>query len=358
MADRTAEVDVLLVEDNPGDAQLVDYHLSDPAVSHFVDDVGLTHVETLGAAEKAMTADSFDVLLLDLGLSKSDGLETLDAASQFTDDEPIIVLTGLNDRETALEAIERGAQDYLPKGELDSDRLVRALRYSIVRRRQERAIEQRKDQLDFFISILRHDILNGMNVIQSRSEMLVEELDGEQKSHAETICKWSDDIADLTSTVRSVLNTLTDDSGLELEVVQLDDVVEDVVDRVESMAPGVTVSVSMEDELSVQADGLLSDVLGNLATNSVEHGSDEPTVQITAGEYDGSVRLRVADDGPGIDDDLKESVFDRGTKGGRSSGTGFGLYFVDSMVQAYHGDVWVEDSELGGVAFVVELQAP
>lgn len=356
MADHTAGLDVLLVEDNPGDAQLVEHHLGDPAVSHFVDDVTLTHVESLDDAAAAMSTDSHDVLLLDLGLSDSDGLETLDLASQFAGGIPIIVLTGINDRETAMEAIERGAQDYLPKGELDGDRLVRALRYAVVRRRQEQAVEQRKDQLDFFNGILRHDILNGMNVILSRSEMLAEDLDGENERHAETICKWSDDIVELTSTVRSVLRTLTDESGLELETVRIDDVLDDVAERVESMDPDATATVSTEDGLSVQADGLLGDVLGNLATNAVEHGGDEPAVDITARECEGMVRIRVADDGPGIDDERKQTVFDRGEKGGRSSGTGFGLYFVKSMVDAYHGDVWVQDSEAGGAAFVVELR--
>ncbi len=355
MADQTTGLDVLLVEDNPGDAKLVEHHLSDPAISHFVDDVDLTHVETLDDADGAMSTDPHDVVLLDLGLSETGGLETLDRAASFTDGRPIIVLTGIDDRETAMEAIERGAQDYLPKGELDGDRLVRALRYSIVRRRQERAVEQRKDQLDFFNNILRHDILNGMNVIQSRSEMLVEELDGEQRERAETISRWSDDIVDLTTTVRSVLSTLTDDSGLALESVPLDPVVENVADRVRSMSADTTVEVSKPDGLAVRADGLLDDVFANVATNAVEHGVGATTVRISASESDGLVRVRIADDGPGIDDGRKSTVFDRGEKGTRSSGTGFGLYFVSSMVEAYEGSVWVEDADDGGAAFVVEL---
>jgi len=65
--------------------------------------------------------------------------------------------------------------------------------------------------------------------------------------------------------------------------------------------------------------------------------------------------LRVADDGPGVDDGRAGDLFERGEKGTASTGSGFGLFFVDSMVDSYGGDVRVEDSEAGGAAFVVEL---
>lgn len=357
MAGATNDLDVLLVEDNPGDARLVEHHLDDPAVAHFVDDVSLTHVETLDEAAESLQTDSFDVLLLDLGLTGSTGLATLGRASEIVDGQPIIVLTGLDDRETAMEAIERGAQDYLPKGELDGDRLVRALRYAVVRRKQARSMQRRQEELEFFNSILRHDILNGMHVIMTRSDALVDSLDGEQAEHARTIRKWSDDIVDLTATVRSILGTLANESGPELEPVALGPVLDDVAKRIETKAAGTAVSISQEPDLAVNADGLLGDVLGNIGTNAVEHGGTDPVVEISATNHDDVVRITIADDGPGVENERKESIFGQGQKGTTSSGTGFGLYFVDSMVEAYDGRVWVEDSDRGGAAFVVELPA-
>jgi len=67
------------------------------------------------------------------------------------------------------------------------------------------------------------------------------------------------------------------------------------------------------------------------------------------------VRVRIADDGPGIPPEQRRLVFERGEKGRGSSGTGFGLYFVDSMVESYDGRIWVEESDSGGAAFVIEL---
>lgn len=357
MAGTTSRLDVLLVEDNPGDAHLVEHHLDDPAIAHFVDDASVTHVESLAAAEDAVTDADYDVILLDLGLPESEGLETLERAREFTTSEPIIVLTGIDDRETAMEAIERGAQDYLPKGQLDGDRLVRALRYAVVRRRQERSIERRRDQLEFFNGILRHDILNAMSVIMSHSAILEAELEDEQEEHVRTIRKWSDDIVDMTSTVRSVLGTLADQSEHALEPVSLAPVVDDVTERVETMESSGTITADCPPDVAVSADGLLEEVLGNLATNAVEHAGDDPTIGISAERKEGIVRVRITDDGPGIPDDRKKSVFQQGSKGARSSGTGFGLYFVASMVDAYDGDVRVEDAAGGGAAFVVDLPA-
>jgi len=358
MADETTNLDALLVEDNPGDATLVEHHLASPSVAHFVDDVTLTHVESLAAAEEALSDGAFDVLLLDLGLQQSTGLATLDRARGITEAIPIIVLTGMDDRESAMEAIERGAQDYLPKDELDGDRLVRSLRYAVVRSRQQRQLQRQNEQMDFFNSILRHDILNGMNVIQSRGELLANELDGEQGEWAETIVDWSDNVTDLTRKVRSTLTTLTDESSGELVPIELSPVIEAEADRARQIDRDSSISVDCPDGQRAMADELLGDVIGNLLTNAIEHTDGPVEVSVSVTVWDQRVRITIADDGPGVDEADRERIFQRGEQGSNSGGSGFGLYFVDSMVESYGGDVWVEASDAGGARFVVELFEP
>jgi CheY-like chemotaxis protein len=239
MTGRTS-LEVLLVEDNPGDATLVEHYLGGSEPIHFVDDISLTHAASLEAAE-TLEIELFDVLLLDLGLPGSTGLATLDRAGETLGDLPIIVLTGMEDREKSMAAIERGAQDYLPKSELDGDRLVRALRYAVVRSRQQRTLRRRSDQMEFFNSILQHDMLNGMNVIRARGELLTENLEGENRRYAETIVDWSDDIIDLTQKVRSVLKTLSTDGMTEMEQRDLSEVLDAAADRARSMSRACTV---------------------------------------------------------------------------------------------------------------------
>jgi len=349
----TTRLDVLLVEDNQGDAGLVQHYLDSASDIHFVDEIALTHVESLAAVDE-IELERFDVLLLDLGLPGSTGLATLDRAAEMVDDVPIIVLTGLQNRQKSMEAIQHGAQDYLPKSDLDGDRLVRVLRYAVVRSRQQRTLRRRREQMEFFNSILRHDMLNGMNVIRARGEMLAETLDGDEREYADTIVKWSDDIIDLTGKVRSVLETLSEDGMTEMERRDLGAVLEDAAERARSTSDACTVNNHVEG-IQVAADELLEDVFANLFLNAVEHGGDDVTIDVTAAVEDVTVSVRIADDGPGIPPEQRRRVFERGQKGSGSSGTGFGLYFVDSMVESYGGKVWVTESERGGAAFVVEL---
>src|SRR5215813_854078 len=117
---------VLLVEDNLGDARLAQEMLSES--SDFEADV--TCVGRLNQAAEVLTSQSFDVVLLDLSLPDSNKLEGLQRLQPLSKETPIIVLTGLNDKAQALEALKHGAQDYLLKGTMNSEALIRVIQYS------------------------------------------------------------------------------------------------------------------------------------------------------------------------------------------------------------------------------------
>ena len=121
---------VLLVEDNFGDARLAQEMISESP--NFEADV--TCVGRLSQAVEVLTNQSFDVVLLDLSLPDSHKLDGLQRLQPLTKEAPIIVLTGLNDRAQALEALKHGAQDYLLKGTMNSDALIRVIQYSIERK--------------------------------------------------------------------------------------------------------------------------------------------------------------------------------------------------------------------------------
>jgi PAS domain S-box-containing protein len=216
-------------------------------------------------------------------------------------------------------------------------------------------LKRREEQMEFFNNILRHDILNGMNVIEARAELLSDTLTGAEATYVETILDWSRDIVDLTQKVRSVLSTMSDDGMTEAEPMALEPVIEGAVNKAASMDEDCTVETDIDDDLAVVADDLLNDVVGNILTNAVEHGGPGSTIEVTAERADSMVRLHIADDGPGIPVPERETVFDKGEYGTESTGTGFGLYFVSVMVDGYGGDIWVEESDLGGSEFVVEL---
>ncbi len=127
---------ILLVEDNPGDADLIREMLPPDSP----EGVEIECVSRLSKALECVRVVRFEIILLDLGLPDSQGLETIRAMRHGAPSLPIIVLTGNQDEQVGLEAIREGAQDYLVKGHLDNRMLMRAIRYAMERKRAEEVL--------------------------------------------------------------------------------------------------------------------------------------------------------------------------------------------------------------------------
>jgi MinD-like ATPase involved in chromosome partitioning or flagellar assembly/CheY-like chemotaxis protein len=137
MQDRS--LSILLVEDNAGDARLLREMMQDAGG----DNLDLTHVPNLTQASETLNAGSFDVVLLDLGLPESRGLDTFLNLHQDHPDVPIVVLSGLDDEEVAISAVQEGAQDYLVKKQISGGSLLRSVRYAVERHiARERELSQ------------------------------------------------------------------------------------------------------------------------------------------------------------------------------------------------------------------------
>ena len=124
--------EILLVEDDSGDAELLYELLAQVPNMQF----DVTHVTRLAEASEQTKVEPYDVILLDLALPDSHGMETIRAMVSVAPTIPIVVLTGLNDEETGLEALRNGAQDYLVKGQVDSSAVTRAMRFAMQRHRE------------------------------------------------------------------------------------------------------------------------------------------------------------------------------------------------------------------------------
>ncbi len=120
---------VLLIEDDSDDALLIQRYLSSAMKIPYQ----VRHVDRLEKGLAFLNSGGADVVLLDLGLPDGNGLRTLDKAHALSPHIPIIVLTGHDDDDIAVEALHNGAQDYLVKGKVDGGLLQRAIRYAIER---------------------------------------------------------------------------------------------------------------------------------------------------------------------------------------------------------------------------------
>jgi phosphoserine phosphatase RsbU/P len=133
----------LLVEDNPGDARLIEAMIG----LHGGDVFKIEHVERLSEAIQRAEAGGLGVILLDLSLPDSHGLDTFARLHAHAPNVPIIVLSGLNDTRIAVQAVHDGAQDYLIKGEVEGQLLVRAMRYAMERKRLTRKLAEYAEEL-------------------------------------------------------------------------------------------------------------------------------------------------------------------------------------------------------------------
>lgn len=129
---------VLIVEDNPGDVRLLQEALYDVEAHH----VKLTSADTLSDAMELLQNKQFDVALVDLSLPDADGLESVERLQARAPGLPILVLTGTDNSDLAVRAVRAGAQDYLVKGKVDGNLLVRAMRYAEERKRNLDAVKR------------------------------------------------------------------------------------------------------------------------------------------------------------------------------------------------------------------------
>jgi sigma-B regulation protein RsbU (phosphoserine phosphatase) len=144
--DEPSRVSVLLVEDNPGDARLIQLMIKEAGANLFQVEL----VPRLSdALEKLASDDHIGLVLSDLSLPDSHGLETFAQLYARAPHVPIIVLSGLNDTSLAVQAVHQGAQDYLIKGQVAGQLLVRAMHYAIERKRMTEQLAHYADELRF-----------------------------------------------------------------------------------------------------------------------------------------------------------------------------------------------------------------
>ena len=152
------QIKVLLIEDNPTDARLIQKMVEEKSWASF----DLTCVDKLQAGLKHLSNGGADIVLLDLDLPDSTGLDTFIKVHNHKAEVPVVVLTGLEDEKIGVEAVQKGAQDYLVKGHVDGDVLIRAMRYAIERQRADEEL-RRSEEKNRSLLIAIPDIMFRLN---------------------------------------------------------------------------------------------------------------------------------------------------------------------------------------------------
>jgi len=220
----------------------------------------------------------------------------------------------------------------------------------------EQQLQAQRDNLHLLSQMVRHDIRNDLQIIQMNVELLADHVSDDGEDIIETVEARTRNAIDLTTTARELSETMLDDERAQKRT-SLTDAVGGQIEEVQSTFEDAVVERDGRfPDVTVAADEMLDSVFRNLLKNAIQHNdSDTPrvTVSVTAdGEH---ATVRIADNGPGIPDDRKADIFQKGEKGLESEGTGIGTHLVETLVTQYGGEVWVEDNDPEGAVFVVEL---
>jgi signal transduction histidine kinase len=327
------------------------------------------------------------VVLLDLGLPESVGIETV---AQFrtlcSDPPPLIMLTGLDDERAALETLDKGAQDYVVKGEIRADTLSRSIRYAMQRhqmlgqlqaanemlRAKNQRLAELYDTAQQFVDNVSHEFRTPLTVIREFTSIIRDGCDGpvtpKQIEHLDKVLHRTDDLALMVDDMLDISKLEAGLLGVWRRPCRVADLVANVLGQLKKRAESKAIRLSTEipselpevfcDEEKAQR------VLINLAVNAIKFTPDGGHVAIwarTDGD-DTEIILGVTDSGPGICPDNLEIIFERFRQletNLRSStkGFGLGLNIAKELVSLNLGQMQVQ-SQLGkGSTFSFTLPA-
>jgi signal transduction histidine kinase len=361
-------VQVLLVEDNPGDVRLLREMLKESNSLKFE----VTQCSTLADASDHLAVATANIVLLDLGLPDASGLDAVKKLRTLSNRVAVIVLTGLDDENIATQALTEGAQDFLIKGKIGTHGLLRAIRYAIERQRMQVETDQiRKLQLqlrDEFISMVSHELRTPLTSIRGALGLINAEALGKLPEKAKAMVQIAYQNSErLVRIINDILDMEKINSGgfeMRIGAVAVADFLQEALEA--NHAYGVKYQVRFILEAAATGMQMAADperlmqVMANLLSNASKFSSPGSPVRVRAFERDTFVRIEVEDYGTGIPESFRESVFEKFAQADSSSsrrfdGTGLGLSITRKLVQAMGGTIGFTTILDQGTTFYFEL---
>ncbi|ELS03554.1 signal transduction histidine kinase [Xenococcus sp. PCC 7305] len=367
-------VEILLIEDDPAEARL----LKEVLKSFNLQSFSLVHVNRLQAALEKLKCDYFDVILLDLTLPDSQGLSSVETIVDQAPNLPIVVLTNTNDDNLAIEAVRRGAQDYLIKRKINVEVLVRSIKYAIERQRaseilreaNESLVNQIQTKTDELIkvreidrlksglfSMFSHDFRNPLTTVLACAELLQKKshlLTEEKKVHLFDLLRGaSKNMSQLLDEVLLVGRADSGTSKCNLVNLDLTSLCRQIVDELQIIADKKQIEIIFISQNTLPEsswdESLLRHILSNLLSNAIKYSLDNSQIKFELIAEDKQVVFRIQDWGIGIPQaDIPHlfEPFHRANNVERIPGTGLGLAIVKNCVETHRGYINLE-SEVG-----------
>ncbi len=408
---KACSLSILLIEDNSGDAHLITEMLEGSQN----DIIKLIWRKSLSQAIDVLGTDHIDIVLLDLSLPDSYGLESFIRLNNHVPKIPIIVLSGLNDESIALKAVRSGAQDYFVKGKVDGERLISSIRYAIQRKMTEEQLKKAYDDVkkiqDQLIesekmagigqlaSGVAHEINNPLQAIIINLDFLKGYL---LKDLSDVFVELHEVLRDSSlsdkkkvETLDALLYVVKDKMRIGSEQDNLIGVVNRTLqgaERIRDIVSGLmnfyrsekeeAISLNINEELEkslflvshlisgkcqiikdfhtlpqlVANPGHLSQIFINIIQNSIKAIRDEGIISLKTSFHDPFIEITVSDNGKGIPKGLLRRIYEPFyTTREVGQGIGLGLSIAYGLVRKYEGTINVTSEEGEGTIFTIQL---
>jgi two-component system cell cycle sensor histidine kinase/response regulator CckA len=376
MPSASTSIHVLLVDDDDDYATFVGVQLEAASVPMCMERVG-----TATAAVAALERAAFHVVLLDLGLPDSAGLATVDRLLGCRDVLPLIVLTSTDDDSMAVQAVQRGAQDYLVKSRTDAELLQRSIRYAceraewrrdVIRRDAELRQSHKMEAVGRLAGGVAHDFNNVLTAIFGYADLLLDQFTDDDPRRADV--REIRSAAERAAALTRQLLAFSRKQMIQPRILDLNEVVgslEKLLSRL--VGEDIPVEIRAAEHLwKVRADpGQIEQILMNLTANgrdampeggaltiatanvAVDVEDERGRPGLRPGAY---VTLTVSDTGTGVPDSVRLHIFEPFfTTKPQGQGTGLGLATVYGIVKQNDGGIYLESEEGKGTRFVIYL---
>lgn len=361
---------VLLIEDNPGDADFVRDQLAQEYV-----DADVACVDRLSSGLEYLSQKEPGLVLLDLNLPDSRGADTYRRILDTAPNVPIVILSGQQDEDLAMRAVHQGVQDYLVKGGFDSKQLARAMRYAKERQALLISLQMsRQQQLQFkdqFLSHISHELRTPLTSIHQFVTILLDDLAGplqpEQREYMQIVLKGVNQLRAMIGDLLEATRAESSKLRLEPRCLSLADLVHQAILMFQNSASTSNIHLRTEVErhlpfVYADPDRVLQ-ILTNLLDNALKFTQPGGSVTVRAhslAEDPEFAYISVADTGCGISAQAKPLIFERlyqedSSIDNSKKGLGLGLYISKQLVRLHGGRIWAESEAGQGSIFSFTL---
>jgi two-component system, sensor histidine kinase and response regulator len=362
---------ILLIEDDEDDYILLQKVLTKIPKGHYT----LLWERSYTSGLDFMLTGEHDLCVLDYRLGAHTGIELLKTARNQGYNRPIILLTGANEGDIDILALQAGADDYISKEQLQGELLHRIIRYAIERKKAEReremfiseqiAAQELESKRNEFIGMVVHELKTPITSLKGYAQLLYkrcvrtgDEQTAQFASRMDTqITKLTalvDDFLDVTRLAEGKLQFVEDYFPFDTLIAEIVQEIQFINERQAIVQEGMTNKTIWGDRTRI------GQVITNLLTNAMKYAPDTERIVVKTSSDTDTVTLCVQDFGPGIPKSLHSKIFDpfyriEKFQQGAAPGLGLGLHIAAEIIKRQDGHLWVESEEGKGATFCFTL---